>query len=869
MFVIEDEGPTASVLLPARWSLVARDAFNGLLLWKQPIGKWESHLRKFRSGPTHLPRRLVADGPRVYVTLGYGAPVTAHDAATGQAVKTYAGTEGADEIVLCDGVLYVVRHDAERAALWAIQADSGKEIWKKQGIEMAGIATQTLAVGRQLYAQIGKEIVSWERATGRQLWRVARVPAAKAGKGRKGGDLSDGSRTPTLVVWQDVVLSADASELVALDAADGRQLWTAPTGYGYQTPIDVFVADGLVWTGTGMGKVEKVAGRDPRSGAVRKELDTGEIYRNPGMTHHRCYRNKATDRFLVLGRAGVELLDLHSGDTEQNNWVRGVCQYGVVPCNGMIYVPPHACGCYLQAKLNGFYALAPKRGIRDSGLGIGGKKAEEVPRLETGSAYTAISYPQSLIPSPSDWPTYRHDAARSGSTAVPVPTTLKPAWQSALGGKPSAPVMAEGKVFVAVPETHVVCALSAADGKLAWRFTAGGRVDSPPTIYGGMVLFGCADGRVYCLRAGDGELVWRWRAAPEDRRTVVHEQLESIWPVHGSVLVRQGQVWFAVGRSTFLDGGIRLVRLDAATGKLLGETVLDSRDPRTGKQPPIGTDSLLDAALADVLSSDASTVFMRHNSFDANGKPAAKAPHLFSPLGFLDDSWWARGYFTWSDDFSTAFTGWAKWPGNGNRVPSGQILVCNAQTVYGFSRRKYGNQWPVNYDGENVTEGREYVLFAAAKDAKPAPRQPMAGQGKPVAGRKGGGKKGNSLADSPLAYQWCDGVPLTVRSLVLAGDVLFAAGPPDLGPADKDRLATWEGKQGGLLAAFSTHDGKPLGQWKLDALPVWDSLIAAEGRLFLSTADGQVRCFAGPVEESSSAIAAPFPWSDQVARGYK
>ena len=34
-------------------------------------------------------------------------------------------------------------------------------------------------------------------------------------------------------------------------------------------------------------------------------------------------------------------------------------------------------------------------------------------------------------------------------------------------------------------------------------------------------------------------------------------------------------------------------------------------------------------------------------------------------------------------------------------------------------------------------------------------------------------------------------------------------------------------------------------EWKLDALPVFDGLIAADGRLFLSTADGKVRCFTG------------------------
>lgn len=55
------------------------------------------------------------------------------------------------------------------------------------------------------------------------------------------------------------------------------------------------------------------------------------------------------------------------------------------------------------------------------------------------------------------------------------------------------------------------------------------------------VLFGSRDGWVYCLQASDGQLVWRFRAAPEERKMMAFEQLESTWPVHGSVLVQKGK----------------------------------------------------------------------------------------------------------------------------------------------------------------------------------------------------------------------------------------------------------------------------------------------------------------------------------------
>ena len=60
---------------------------------------------KFTRSPVTIPRRLVAFGRRVYVTLGYAAPLTSLDAATGKTVTTYDGTAGTDEVLYADGVL--------------------------------------------------------------------------------------------------------------------------------------------------------------------------------------------------------------------------------------------------------------------------------------------------------------------------------------------------------------------------------------------------------------------------------------------------------------------------------------------------------------------------------------------------------------------------------------------------------------------------------------------------------------------------------------------------------------------------------------------------------------------------------------------
>ena len=107
LFTIFDEGPTGVVEhVPWQCRLIARDAFNGKLLWKVPLEKWDG---KFGAGKGNrlnihltLPRRLVAKDDRVYMTLRFmNSPVSVLDAATGKILtRALPGTMHADELVL-------------------------------------------------------------------------------------------------------------------------------------------------------------------------------------------------------------------------------------------------------------------------------------------------------------------------------------------------------------------------------------------------------------------------------------------------------------------------------------------------------------------------------------------------------------------------------------------------------------------------------------------------------------------------------------------------------------------------------------------------------------------------------------------------
>ena len=136
--------------------------------------------------------------------------------------------------------------------------------------------------------------------------------------------------------------------MTALSAETGAELWKAyhpPSGY--RSPEDLLVANGLVWTGeTTSGRVVGTfTGRDPLTGQIEKEFspDT-DVY----WFHHRCYRGKATDSYLLMSRTGTEFIDIRQDKWLPHHWTRGACLYGLMPANGLLYNPPHPCACYLE-----------------------------------------------------------------------------------------------------------------------------------------------------------------------------------------------------------------------------------------------------------------------------------------------------------------------------------------------------------------------------------------------------------------------------------------------------------------------------------------------------------------------------------------
>ena len=876
LFYILDEGPKASIQLPSEWRLIGRDAFNGVILWNRDIDQWNTHQYPLKSGPAHLLRRLVAVGERVFVTLGIDAPVTALDAASGKTVLEYKGSDYTREIVVSEGVAFFVA-DTSRSKLpdwrrrdtyvWAntrranpdwgwkgtprrilaYQADSADLLWEAK----APVAPCSLAAdAKRLVFHDGQKLICLDRSNGSVLWESEPTPTGLPVHTNTG---------PRVLIYKDVILLApNNGKMSGWSAADGKKLWEqAHRPSGHQSLKDLFVVRGLAWTGAigGSKNSGAFAGYDPSTGKVVQEFDADV---NVHWFHHRCYPAKAAGKYLLTARNGTEFIDLTTEHWKPHHWVRGGCIYGVMPCNGMLYAPMDSCGCQMEAKLTGLKALAggpvqlPEAGAN---------------RLQRGPAYGKAAGPPA---DSADWPTYRHDAARSGASASVVSVRLKQSWQTKLQGRLSAPTVAAGKVFIASIDTHTLFALDAQTGRRLWSYTTGGRIDSPPTYYKGLVLFGSADGYVYALQATDGVMAWRFRAAGVDRRMMAWEQLESAWPVHGSVLVREGVLYCTAGRNMYIDGGIRFLRLDATTGKLLSETIMDDKDPVGGEDMHTAylkktQGNNMPVAHSDILSCNGRHIWMRSQKITFDGKRleiglesvTEQNPedfHIFCQNGFLDDSWFFRSYWTFGRRVTGGYGAWLK---AGRLVPSGRILCFDDRRVYGYGRRP---QYMVN---SSVVE---YQFFAADKIVTQESIERVTKAEREMNTRSVHKNAGSSdwllrhffpSKDLTAAnQQWTlDQPTVFARAMAATGDMLFIAGPPDIlderrifrNPDDPEVQAALKrqadalhDRSGGQLWALAKTDGKVVARYALDAIPVFDGMAVAAGSLYIATVDGRV-----------------------------
>jgi hypothetical protein len=284
------------------------------------------------------------------------------------------------------------------------------------------------------------------------------------------------------------------------------------------------------------------------------------------------------------------------------------------------------------------------------------------------------------------------------------------------------------------------------------------------------------------------------------------DRLESPCPVHGSVLVKDGTAYFCAGGSSYLDGGLFLYGLDPLTGNLRHQRRLygpygEDGFPSFVKKGNRSEMEVIVGNVADVMSSEADTVYLRQQAFKPDLTDGTPDKHLLASSGMLESRRNHREYKLVKDNFNhrKMFTSLKI------GYPTGDIIVSDGTDYYSV----FGH--PVN-PGQSWNPRGGYRLLAKT-----------------------------DTADGWID-KWKAAMPMTGKAMGLAGDVVYVVGAPLVFPLD-DLAETCAGGQGAILRAVSAANGDTLGEYKLDKLPVWDGVATAYGRIFIVTQDGAVECW--------------------------
>jgi hypothetical protein len=195
---------------------------------------------------------------------------------------------------------------------------------------------------------VDRRIIALDLEGGEEIWRV------QGGPGRNGA----------MLYHREKIYVHRGKRIEARSAVSGETLWSSEAGscrYGSSRTV-LFTARGLLWS-YGARKSE-LLGLDLETGKVKRTISMQKAI-EASTGHPRCYQDKATECTLwtTVGGKAQQMIDLDSGENYSMPWLRAGCRIGVLPCNGLIYITPHPCACYIGVKLNGLRAMASEGSI--------------------------------------------------------------------------------------------------------------------------------------------------------------------------------------------------------------------------------------------------------------------------------------------------------------------------------------------------------------------------------------------------------------------------------------------------------------------------------------------------------------------------
>ena len=582
------------------YELVTRSAYNGQVLWRRPIAQ---DFGEASSLVIATPEKLFLKDKNKVLMLD---PETGKE--LNQIVAYKDETQQCLLLLHADGVLLTLTGpvqkyggDAEDFSqsptkqkaqdetnelyegreLIAWDAANGKELWRFQDEKID--PSKLVVNDGHIYLYAHRTYAAClNLKTGTQIWKTDAPIAEPKGPGM--GFVSGNATVKTLSMYRNGAIANKVAYFInylphrhcqAFAAADGHILWDKMHGPSGTDPKSDASGWLLFQTPVVMGST--IYERDNwqhASGAF--DLLSGNAIKNgEKFKYGGCGRFTGVSSGLLIGQCG-EVCDVNTRKNILNCNAKSTCGSGQFVANGMLFKVASSCpGC---TEWRGFYTSrsVPKHEIRTG------------ERLETGTRVESAQ-PTQVVSDSADWSTYRSDDTRKGSSTASVVTKAAIRWTYSphfrpfcLGAgsgylRPDAnatqPIAVGERIWFGTAEGAVVC-LDRKTGNEMWRHWTAGRIWTAPTWSQGRIYTGSCDGWVYCLDAGTGALVWRYRVAPEERRIMVLGRISSAWPILGNVLVQDGVV-YAVGGLVAQLGGTEFCALDAKTGALRWEKHFD------------------------------------------------------------------------------------------------------------------------------------------------------------------------------------------------------------------------------------------------------------------------------------------------------
>ena len=595
-------------VLPEFEKITGRDAFSGVLLWSHDFsGNYRGRRR-----PASQYTILIHEGRVIFHALEEDH-ARALDLHTGKELLVYkegmsnvAAREpekGKDltkeELARREPIIARVLDSRKDLAadgiyfqllgseIWALQASDGKLLWHHRHPENLAYDRPAYIDGRLVVSESTHPIEQYMKAYGYMRDTVCRSRAVRAFDGRTGEILWTTKHrypdAPTVeaaarkgVYYLGLSTSTDERKsgpsvdpgksmpTIAVDVKSGKVLWDRklPT-LGYSTP-SLIVTDTHLWLTTHTGGIgHRLDGGEAEP--VQRTIDLEDL------DLWGCNKVWMTENHLFCRLTAI---DVDQGKFRYTTAARSQCVEASVPAHGLVYNVSQSCGCYSFLPANNAVHCLDTTAWATPWKGA---------RLHRGTASAAPA----KAADPEDWPMFMRDNLRSNWSStrlanepqprwtLELPASKAPAWiqtewqyNEVRTGPVTPVVLAEGVAVYALTDQHTVMAVNPDTGANLWRAHLDGAVDSPPTIHRGAVYVGTRSGTLYALNRDSGEVIWRFMAAPHPRAIAVHGQLESVWPLHGSINVYKDKLYFVAGRNAELDAGMFWYALNPVDGRV-------------------------------------------------------------------------------------------------------------------------------------------------------------------------------------------------------------------------------------------------------------------------------------------------------------